>query len=75
MVLKEPKREKGKKGFRKVQKYQETVKMGLKFVQQSRRKMPENEPNLCKITHCALIRYILENVRVETILVVHIKLR
>ena len=42
-----------KKGLRRVQKYRKTVETGHKFVQWShRRRMPENEPNQCKITHC-----------------------
>ena len=33
---------KAKNGIRKAQKYHETVKIGPKFVQLNRRKMPEN---------------------------------
>ena len=49
---------KGKKGLRKVQKCRETVLMGSKFVQWSRRKIPENEPNQCKINNCAICQFL-----------------
>ena len=54
MVLKVPKMAKmAKKGIRKVQKYHKHDKIGPNFALKSRRKMPKNEPNLCKRTNRA----------------------
>ena len=47
---------KGKKCPRKAQKGHETVEIRHPNSSNEVRKMPENEPNQCKITHCALVQ-------------------